>query len=153
MVEIRHLLHPNGDAEPHGLVQNVDHENFDAELIAADQQGQGERRGEDPEEEEEDDFFSFGFGTWGPGLLRIPIILGVEALISGRILHDETPAWFIITLWILLTIPILLSGEYEYYFPTYHPYIQTSICRSIIESFSCMEFTRYSIWWIHFYST
>lgn len=63
--------------------------------------------GPDPEDFEQ----VFGFGPLSPGLLRIPIILGIEALISGRILHDETPIWWTLTLWTLLLIPIMLSDD------------------------------------------
>ena len=52
-----------------------------------------------------------------PGLLRIPVILGLEALISGRILTDDSPLWWSAMLWIIFTIPIVLS---DHHLPTYY---------------------------------
>ena len=52
-----------------------------------------------------------------PGLLRIPVILGLEALISGRILTDDSPLWWSAMLWIIFAIPIVLS---DHHLPTYY---------------------------------
>merc|ERR1712048_1146437 len=42
---------------------------------------------------------------------RLPIILGIEALISGRILHESCPLWFQIALWTVLLIPLFIPDE------------------------------------------
>lgn len=42
---------------------------------------------------------------------RIPIILGIEALISGRILHDATPIWFHILIWTIFLTPLFLPDD------------------------------------------
>ena len=52
------------------------------------------------------------FPELAPGLLRIPVILGLEALISGRILTDDAPIWWSIMLWTIFLIPIVLSGKW-----------------------------------------
>ena len=57
------------------------------------------------------------FPELAPGLLRIPVILGLEALISGRILTEETPIWWSIMLWTIFLIPIVLS---DHHLPTYY---------------------------------
>jgi len=43
--------------------------------------------------------------------LRLPVILGVEALISGRILHESCPAWFHGFLAFIFIIPLFLPDR------------------------------------------
>jgi len=57
------------------------------------------------------------FPELAPGLLRIPVILGLEALISGRILTEDAPIWWSIMLWTIFLIPIVLS---DHHLPTYY---------------------------------
>ena len=72
------------------------------------------------EDEEDDQQHHDGviFPELAPGLLRIPVILGLEALISGRILTDETtPLWWSAMLWVIFVIPIVLS---DHHLPAYY---------------------------------
>ena len=43
--------------------------------------------------------------------LRLPVILGIEALISGRMLHESCPLWFQVALWTFFAVPLFIPGE------------------------------------------
>lgn len=42
---------------------------------------------------------------------RLPIILGIEALISGRIIHESCPFWSQIIVWTIFLIPLFIPDE------------------------------------------
>jgi hypothetical protein len=43
--------------------------------------------------------------------LRLPVILGIEALISGRMLHESCPLWFQVALWTFFAVPLFIPDS------------------------------------------
>ena len=66
-------------------------------------------------------FYFFGFATplfffrWNfnipKELYRVPLFIMIEALVSGRILHDSTPTWISLQLWLGSIIPLFLQDD------------------------------------------
>ncbi|CAG5114343.1 Oidioi.mRNA.OKI2018_I69.chr2.g8402.t1.cds [Oikopleura dioica] len=44
-------------------------------------------------------------------LYRVPLFIMIEALVSGRILHDSTPTWISVQLWLGSIIPLFLHDD------------------------------------------
>ena len=67
---------------------------------------------------------------------RLPIILGIEALISGRIIHETCPLWFQIIIWTILLIPLFIPGKFGaifkncvFFAPFFSIFLNHEFCR------------------------